>query len=63
MRAVVVVFALTLLGCGRDPAPAAGSAAGSAAGTGSAVPRVVSLSPSATEVVAALDATSMLVGV
>jgi iron complex transport system substrate-binding protein len=53
------------------PSPAAGSApttlasptAGSAADAGGPAPRLVSLTPSATEVVAALGATGLLVGV
>ena len=52
MRRVLIVLAV-LLGCGggkREPAP-------------SGPPRIVSLTPSATEVVAALGATTLLVGV
>jgi iron complex transport system substrate-binding protein len=53
------------VGCRRDDAgPAArGSATAPPAGPSGAPPRVVSLTPSATEVVAALGATGLLVGV
>jgi iron complex transport system substrate-binding protein len=72
---VLLVIALAGLGCGRDearPAPTAAAPvathAGTALGTTPSTPpaptqRVISLSPSATEIVAALGATAMLVGV
>ena len=57
---VRVVIALALVAaCGRShEAPASSSGSGSAE-----APRIVTLSPSATEIVAALDATPLLVGV
>jgi iron complex transport system substrate-binding protein len=55
---IVLALAVAATGCGRRDAPSAGSGA-----AGSATPRIVTLSPSATEVVAALGATSELVGV
>ncbi len=72
------VASLGGLGCGRDesrpaatskppatatPATAAGAAPPATATPATAAPRLISLSPSATEVVAALGATAMLVGV
>ena len=58
--AVLLLVCVVAFGCRRDDAPAPPPAAAPAA---PAAPRVVSLSPSATEVVAALGATAMLVGV
>jgi iron complex transport system substrate-binding protein len=72
VRAPWIAIALVAVACGggkRDepaPAPALAPAAGSAAATLDAAParpRVVSLTPSATEVVGALGATELLVGV
>jgi iron complex transport system substrate-binding protein len=67
---VIAALAAGSPGCRRDDAPAArpaagSSTAGSAAGGAPSgpAPRVVSLTPSATEVVAALGATGLLVGV
>jgi iron complex transport system substrate-binding protein len=67
VRWPLALLLLVGLACGRksdDPPPAPGSASGSG-GSGSAVAsvRLISLTPSATEVVAALGATSLLVGV
>ncbi|HEY4055489.1 MAG TPA: helical backbone metal receptor [Kofleriaceae bacterium] len=64
MRALVMCLAL-VAACGNNSAPS-GSTAGSAAGSQPSAPveqRVVSLTPSATEVMAALGATKLLVGV
>ncbi|MDQ3370885.1 MAG: helical backbone metal receptor [Myxococcota bacterium] len=64
MRWLVVL--VVLLGCSREearPAPARGPGSGSAAAPVTTPHRLVSLTPSATEVVAALGATSELVGV
>jgi iron complex transport system substrate-binding protein len=70
LAVLVGLAGLASQGCRRDdarPLPAAmGSASAAATGSASAGPtvqRVVSLTPSATEVVAALGATAMLVGV
>ena len=52
MRALLVATALLVAGCGKSAPPPPGAG-----------PRVVSLTPSATEVVAALGATAALVGV
>jgi iron complex transport system substrate-binding protein len=69
---VVLLVGLVGVGCRRDAGAPAGSSGAAATGSASAgsgpapapaAQRVVSLSPSATEVVAALGATAMLVGV
>ncbi|HEU4729740.1 MAG TPA: helical backbone metal receptor [Kofleriaceae bacterium] len=66
LAAVLLVGALLGLapGCRReDASPARGSAAPASAAPGPASQRLISLTPSATEVVAALGATALLVGV
>jgi iron complex transport system substrate-binding protein len=58
----LLALALVLAGCGRGDSPAPAPAAGSATAT-AGVSRIVSLSPSATEVVWELGAGAQLVGV
>src|SRR5882762_2225139 len=64
---VVALFVALGLGCGRDEASPTPSKAPAVTHTPAApaapLPRLVSLTPSSTEIVAALGATAMLVGV
>jgi iron complex transport system substrate-binding protein len=60
---VPAVLALLALGCGRDEPPPAARATPARATPAPTAQRLVSLTPSATEVVAALGATALLVGV
>src|SRR5262245_48982268 len=61
--ALAALAAFAALGCRRDDAAPAPAPAAAAPATTPAAHRVVSLTPSATEVVAALGSTAQLVGV